>query len=199
MKTKAAERRPASANTNLVQQRSDSQPFFQKHADKKSQTTSETAFFHTTVQAKLTIGNPGDKYEKEADAMADQVVNGQGALGPGSVQTGSPGLQSKCAACEKEGDKKEEEKIQAKALYPQISPLIQRQAETEEEEETIQRQAEEEEEMQPKLEVQRQAEEEEEEVQPKMEEEEEETIQRQEEEEEEMQPKLEVQRQAEEE
>ena len=27
-----------------------------------------------TIQAKLTIGQPDDKYEQEADSMADQVV-----------------------------------------------------------------------------------------------------------------------------
>ena len=40
---------------------------------------SKTPFFNvanqTTVQTKLTVGQPGDKYEKEADHMADAVVN----------------------------------------------------------------------------------------------------------------------------
>ena len=46
-------------------------PFFSKE--------SKTPFFNGSgskaVQAKLTIGQPGDKYEKEADSMADSVVN----------------------------------------------------------------------------------------------------------------------------
>ncbi|WP_298892641.1 DUF4157 domain-containing protein [uncultured Psychroserpens sp.] len=44
-------------------------PFFSKE--------SKTPFFNkgATVQTKLTIGQPNDKYEKEADTMADAVVN----------------------------------------------------------------------------------------------------------------------------
>ena len=37
---------------------------------------SRTPFFSgTAIQPKLTVGKPGDKYEKEADTMADAVVN----------------------------------------------------------------------------------------------------------------------------
>ncbi|NEU77633.1 DUF4157 domain-containing protein [Nostoc sp. UIC 10630] len=58
-------------------------------------------------QAKLTVGEPGDKYEQEADWMANQVmrmvvpdkVNAQ------SVQSVQDSLQRKCAACEQEEDK----------------------------------------------------------------------------------------------
>jgi len=46
-------------------------PFFMKE--------NKSPFFNTTtetpVQAKLTVGQPGDKYEKEADTMADAVVD----------------------------------------------------------------------------------------------------------------------------
>ncbi len=41
-------------------------------------------------QAKLTVNEPGDKYEQEADRVADQVVNGQS----GKVQAQSLGLPS---------------------------------------------------------------------------------------------------------
>jgi hypothetical protein len=62
-------------------------------------------------QAKLTVGEPGDKYEQEADWMANQVmrmvvpdkVNAQ------SVQSVQDSLQRKCGACEQE-----EEKLQTK-------------------------------------------------------------------------------------
>ncbi len=46
------------------------QPFFDKASAKDVQ-TKEDPFF----QAKLTVGQPGDKYEKEADAVADSVVS----------------------------------------------------------------------------------------------------------------------------
>ena len=56
-------------------------PFFSKKE--------KTPFFSNVkgapVQAKLTVGQPGDKYEKEADSMADAVVN----------KTATPEIQNK--------------------------------------------------------------------------------------------------------
>ncbi|OQP68333.1 eCIS core domain-containing protein [Niastella populi] len=60
------------------------------------------------VQPKLTVGQPNDKYEQEADSVADHVV--QRMSGTGNIQTKpvsgitpfTPGLQTKCPACEKE-------------------------------------------------------------------------------------------------
>ncbi|GAA4276786.1 eCIS core domain-containing protein [Aquimarina mytili] len=56
-------------------------PFFSKHSKKP--------FFNAAngdvVQTKLTVGQPGDKYEKEADTMADAVVN----------NTSKPDIQNK--------------------------------------------------------------------------------------------------------
>jgi hypothetical protein len=82
------------------------------------------------VQAKLTVGPAGDKYEQEADRVAEQVVSGQ----PSAV-SGQPAVQRQA---------EEEEEVQTK-------PAVQRQAEEEEEVQTkslLQRQAEEEEEIQ---------------------------------------------------
>lgn len=63
------------------------------------------------VQAKLDIGKPGDRYEQEADAMADRVVNiPQAQAHPAPVQR-------KCAECEKE------EKLQRK---PEEEETVQR-------------------------------------------------------------------------
>lgn len=102
------------------------------------------------VQAKLTIGQPNDKYEQEADHVADQVM----AMPAASLQR-------------QPENEEENETVQAKPLADQITPLVQRQEDSLEEEapvqtRLIQRQAEEEEEqqVQPKL-IQRQAEEEE--------------------------------------
>jgi hypothetical protein len=66
------------------------------------------------VQAKLTVGRPDDKYEREADRVADAVMR-------------MP--EPRCPACD------EEEFIQTKPLAAQITPLVQRQTEEEEEEE----------------------------------------------------------------
>jgi len=81
-----------------------STPFFSKGGD--------NSFFQT----KLTIGQPGDKYELEADAMADQVVR----------QSNTPSVQQKCSACEQDdgavlpklqrmGEMGEEEDMQMKS------------------------------------------------------------------------------------
>lgn len=72
----------------------------------------------TGVQAKLTIGQPNDKYEQEADRVADQVM-----------AIPYPKLQRK-PENEKEG-----ETFQSKPLVEQITPLLQRQEEPPGEEE----------------------------------------------------------------
>jgi hypothetical protein len=55
-------------------------------------------------QAKLTVNQPGDKHEQEADAMSDEVMK-------------APTVQRKCAECE------EEEKLQRKPLSEEIMPV----------------------------------------------------------------------------
>ena len=66
------------------------------------------------IQAKLKVGQPGDKYEQEADRVADEVMR-------------MPEPQVQC-------QEEEEELIQTKLLAEQITPLVQRQVEEEEEE-----------------------------------------------------------------
>lgn len=79
------------------------------------------------IQAKLRIGKPGDKHEKEADRVAETVMN---------TSPGGPDIQQKCPECEDEMHRQPEEEEE-----------VQKQ---EEEEEEVQRQEEEEEEVQPK-------------------------------------------------
>lgn len=90
-----------------------------------------------TFQAKLTIGQPNDQYEQEADRVAEQVM-----------RMSEPKIQRVCPECEDElqrqlmeEEEEEEETLQTKPLAEQITPLVQRQAEPmeeEEEEETLQ-------------------------------------------------------------
>ncbi|BAZ29869.1 OmpA/MotB domain-containing protein [Cylindrospermum sp. NIES-4074] len=54
------------------------------------------------IQAKLTVGEPGDKYEQEADAMASQVMS-----------MSEPAVQ-----------KESEEKLQTKPLAQRVTPVI---------------------------------------------------------------------------
>jgi len=77
------------------------------------------------LQAKLKIGQPGDKYEQEADRMADAVM-----------RMPEPGVQ-------REVEPEEEEMLQTKPLAGQITPLVQvqRQEEPEEDEEELQAKA----------------------------------------------------------
>jgi hypothetical protein len=90
------------------------------------------------LQAKLKIGKPGDKYEQEADRVAEQAMR-------------MPEMTD-CLECKENG----EEPVQTKAITTRITPLVRRQVDTEEEEEepiqgkleslVLQKQAEEEEE-----------------------------------------------------
>lgn len=57
-----------------------------------------------SVQTKLTINTPGDKYEQEADRMADQVMKKENTSSP-NLSHQNVSLQRKCAACEKDEDK----------------------------------------------------------------------------------------------
>ncbi|MCP4255208.1 MAG: DUF4157 domain-containing protein [Candidatus Scalindua sp.] len=75
-------------------------------------------FDYLKVQSKLTIGAPNDKYEQEADRVADQVMN----------TPATDTVQRSCSSCGEE-----EYSLQSKPLYTKISPLIQHQP-TEEEE-----------------------------------------------------------------
>jgi len=74
------------------------------------------------IQPKLTIGAPNDKYEQEADRVADQVM-----------RMPDPQVQRNCTSC---GDI-DEEQIQTKAIGDQVIPIdyVQRQEEEPEEEE----------------------------------------------------------------
>jgi hypothetical protein len=117
------------------------------------------------IQTKLTVGPVGDRYEQEADRVAQQVVSSQQP-----AVSGQRGIQ------------RQEKELQAKPLAASITPLLQRQEEEELQMNPLLQRQEEEEELQMQPLLQRQEEEEEElQMQP--------NLQRQEEEEEEIQMK----------
>ena len=63
---------------------------------------------NTTVpllQPKLEINQPGDQYEQEADAMADEVMRMPGPTTT-RLSSGTGAIQRKCAHCEEEEEKK---------------------------------------------------------------------------------------------
>jgi|GEM_PF-6614422 len=80
----------------------------------KNHIKAQSFFSPNTIQPKLTIGQPNDKYEQEADAMADSVMRMPlgDFTGPtsGDDNPQKPQIQTKCAACE------QEEMLQTKPL-----------------------------------------------------------------------------------
>lgn len=74
-------------------------------------TTPVSSQSEKTVQCKLTVGAPGDKYEQEADAVADKVMR----------MPEQNFVQRKCDHCEEE----EKKQVQRKPLAENITPIIQ--------------------------------------------------------------------------
>ena len=96
---------------------------FSLNRDIKSKIVSTNIpFFKPTIQKKLNVGAVNDKYEVEADNMANRVMRMSNPQQQNVSQTGAL-VQRKCAACE------EEEKIQKKDET--ITPLIQRSSNSE--------------------------------------------------------------------
>lgn len=75
------------------------------------------------VQAKLNIGKSNDKYEAEADKLADAVVSDKKNIAPEPFFTPSPVVQSKTVT-ETQSENKNTE-IRKKNPIPEISPVIQ--------------------------------------------------------------------------
>lgn len=103
----------------------------------------------TSIQAKLTIGQPNDKYEQEADAMADKVVQ---RLAMPEVQTKreaivqakplaagiTPLVQAKCDACEQEEKlQKKEDKVEEENEKVQLKPIFETEAKPEIQKKTV--------------------------------------------------------------
>ncbi len=72
-------------------------PFFgQKAAGQRQRPP--TFFGPRTVQPKLTVNQPDDEHEREADAVADRVMR----MSEASLPSSKPGVQRKCAECGRE-------------------------------------------------------------------------------------------------
>ncbi|HEX3079641.1 MAG TPA: hypothetical protein VHQ04_04225, partial [Puia sp.] len=88
----------ATATPAAIHSISDSEKTGLQLKEKNDLSRSAIPFF---FQPKLTIGSPDDVYEKEADAMADQVMRMQ-MPEPITFSTGKNAVQRKCAHCEEE-------------------------------------------------------------------------------------------------
>jgi Domain of unknown function (DUF4157) len=89
--------------------------------EKQYSNASKRPFFDAPIQTKLTVNEPGDAYEQEADAVADKVMR---MPDPSVQQVQSPfnkvsisSLQRKCATCD------EEEKVQRKEDGEEEQPI----------------------------------------------------------------------------
>lgn len=78
-----------------------------KPADKtngRENVHSSSIFFRPFLQTKLTVNQPGDEYEQEADAMADKVMRMKDSSSARDLffKPGITPVQRKCAHCEEE-------------------------------------------------------------------------------------------------
>ena len=153
-------------NTSVATMPKSGKPFFSKGGDGdffgeiiKKQTdffkpsTSLSVGGKGVLQTKLTIGQPNDKYEQEADSMADRVV--QRLATPETIsrkENGvqakplsfgiTPVIQAKCTECENEEklQKKEEDELQKLSLMDlRRKPIFESNAEPPDEESSVQR------------------------------------------------------------
>ena len=85
------------------------------------------------IQAKLRIGKPNDKYEQEADSVADRVMSMPELANGGRRMANSGGkfVQRQGEDEELQEESEEKDEIQAKPISAQITPLVQRQEDNE--------------------------------------------------------------------
>ena len=80
-----------------------------------------------SVQSKLTVGAPNDKYEQEADRVADQVMRMQEPSGVDPIPS-DPKIQRLCEGCEEEVRRQpleeEEELLQPKRISPNEDSML---------------------------------------------------------------------------
>ena len=108
-----------------------------KRSGDSSSTGDSRPFFG--VQAKLKIGKSNDKYEQEADSVADKVVKNKGLFGEQPFFAPKPTLRNQSPiqlATEPNPSTEESEMVQEKPLKESISPLVQK---TEQEEDLQQK------------------------------------------------------------
>jgi hypothetical protein len=144
--SKKSPAKPAKDRSSFFQKKNDT-GFFNEQANHPS-------FFGKAngVQAKLTVGQPNDKYEKEADHTADKVLQQLNAP-PGNSENNtvqnklavpgiSPLVQEKCKDCEeKDKQEKDEKSVQRKSFANSggEDEAVQRKCDDCEEEENLQK------------------------------------------------------------
>ena len=123
-------------------------PFFQKESN--NYLTNEKPFFNASpIYAKLNVNQPNDPYEKEADAMADRVVQRLSNKSFADSNYSTPffkkpdsTVQRKCAACEQEEKLQKKEDDDESDLLKgnlQKKPIFESNAEPPDDDENVQR------------------------------------------------------------
>jgi len=124
-------------SSTVVQQKTTGAPFFRKAGEESFFGSKEkSSFFNAPVQTKLTVSSPDDLQEKEADAVADQVMRM-------SEPVAAPAEKKEEEKLQRQG-----EEVQAKTETPLVN-IIQREKK---EEEVHPKEEKEEEKVQPKFE-----------------------------------------------
>lgn len=91
---------------------------------KKEDAKKSTPFFQPIIQAKLKVGEANDKYEKEADSVANKVVSEKAK--PQLKQEEAPlTIQKKCTNCEEEKKVQKKENKETKQPKQEANSLIQ--------------------------------------------------------------------------
>jgi hypothetical protein len=75
------------------------------------------------LQTKLSVNQPGDKFEQEADAMAERILkmDTRSAASPQTINAITPVVQRKCSHCEEEEKKKQLQRKESNAGHPQVN------------------------------------------------------------------------------
>ncbi len=133
---KVDETQKSTASNSEIQMKQE--PFFSKEGEggffSKSSKSQSPFFNPATIQPKLTIGKPNDKYEVEADTMADKVV--QRLSNPSIINRTTPhtsnrtSIQTKCSECgEEEKLQKKDDEVSESVVELQRKPIFESNAE----------------------------------------------------------------------
>lgn len=98
--------------------------FSQGHGQRVTETAVQSAPRVPVLQRKLTIGQPNDPYEQEADRVADQVMRMlEPTASPQAIEplTGSLGIQRVCSECQEQQRSDQEEQPEQSVLQMKLS------------------------------------------------------------------------------
>ncbi|WP_186774432.1 hypothetical protein [Chitinophaga pinensis] len=122
---------------------------YRRHRNPENTDTKEAPFFSPTqkvlqskedafFQPKLSVGQPGDKFEREADAVADKVVSRQSAKGNAVQRKEISSVQAKSEPKEEEKKVQKQqdmdEKVQKKDVKKEEEKPVQKKGKEEEKE-----------------------------------------------------------------